>query len=208
MSTGSSASGDKASSPDYGLALEYLRDLESGLRYWYQAADTKAQVVLAIDGVILAVLGGSVLTNRADVVGTVTVFGPETWVFLAGMAAAFALSVICAVACLVARSLHRKRVREAFAHYRVDPARGETYQPEVTAFFLHLAALQTEPFTERMRRVDQRFVLRALASSPVYFSKNVLKKHRWVNRAFILTGVGLGFFLCLGVSYLLRLLAA
>jgi hypothetical protein len=200
--------GDKASPPDYGPAVEYLRDLEAGLRYWYQAAEIKAQVAVAINGALAAILGGSLLGNRDDVARTIAVFGPETWVFLAGMTLAIALSIYCAVACLVARSLQQQRVQEAFIRHGVEPSQGATYHPEVTAFFLHLAALQHEPFRDRMLEVDQRFVLEALASSPVHFSKNVLRKHQWVNRAFVSTGVGLGFFLCLGVSYLVRVVVA
>jgi hypothetical protein len=56
MRTGSPASGDEAPSPDYRAAVEYLRDLESGLRYWYQAAEIKAQVILAINGAFVAFL--------------------------------------------------------------------------------------------------------------------------------------------------------
>jgi hypothetical protein len=78
MQTGPSASGDEAASPDYEAAVGYLRDLESGLRYWYQAAEIKAQVALAIDGALLALLGGALLGNREDVAGTVALFGPET----------------------------------------------------------------------------------------------------------------------------------
>jgi hypothetical protein len=208
MQTDSSANGGDAASPDYGTAVAYLRDLEGGLRYWYQAAEIKAQVVLAIDGALVAILSGSLLGNRDGVARTVAVFGPETWVFLVGMTAAFALSIACAVICLVARGLQRKRVWEEFARYEVDPSEAATYAPEVTAFFLYLAALESAAFTERMRTVDPPFVLRALSSNPVRFARNIVRKHRWVNRAFVLTGVGLGFFLCLGVSYLVRVVIA
>jgi hypothetical protein len=208
MQTGSSANGGDASPPDYGTAVAYLQELEGGLRYWYQAAEIKAQVVLAINGALVALLSGSLLGNRDDVARTVTVFGPETWVFLVGMTTAFALSIACAVICLVARGLQRKRVGEEFDRYGVDPSDAATYAPEVTAFFFYLAALESAPFTERMRTVDQAFVLRALSSNPVRFARNILRKHRWVNRAFVLTGVGLGFFLCLGVSYLIRVVLA
>jgi hypothetical protein len=208
MPTASPAPGDKASSPDYRVAVEYLRHLESGLRFWYQAADIKAQVVLAINGALVALVGGSLLGNRDDVARTVAVFGPETWVFLVGMTAAFALSIACAVICLVARGLRGRGVREEFADYRVDPSDAKTYVPEVTGFFLQLASLQPKPFTERMRTVDPSFVLQALSSNRIRFATNILHKHRWVNGAFICTGVGLGFLLCLGVSYLIRVVAA
>jgi hypothetical protein len=208
MQTGSSASGDETASPDLATALAYLRDLEGGLRYWYQAAEIKAQVVLAIDGALLALLSGALLGNRDDVARNVAVFGPETWVFLAGMTVGFALSIACALRCLVARGLRRKWVIEAFGRYRVDPTQAATYAPEVTAFFLYLAALQPEPFTQRMWTVDPPFVLRALASDRVRSAGNVLHKHQWVNAAFVCTGVGLGCVLGLGVSYLTRVVLA
>jgi hypothetical protein len=208
MKTGSSARGDDASSPDYGTAVEYLRDLESRLRYWYQAAETKAQVVLAINGAFLAFLGGSLLTNQDDVTRTVTAFGPETWVFLAGMAASFTLSIYCAVACLVTQTLRRNYAQQTFAERGVDPSQADTYAPEVTTFFMYLARLQAEPFTKRMQTVDPEFVFQALASTPVYFSRFVLRKHLWVDRAFIATGVTLGFFVCLGLSYVVRVVVA
>jgi hypothetical protein len=207
METGSTASGEDPSSPDYGAALDYLRHLEEGLRYWYQAAEIKAQVVLAINGALVAFLGGSLLGNRGDVAQTVAVFGPETWLFLAGLTVAFALSITCAVFCLIARGLRRQRVRAEFAHWEVDPTDAATYVPEVTGFFLYLAALEPAPFTERMGTVDPPFVLRALSSNRIRFARNILHKHRWVNRAFICTGIGLGFFLCLGISYLVRVVA-
>jgi hypothetical protein len=208
MQSGSSGGGQEAASLDYQAAVGYLRDLEAGLRYWYQAAEIKAQVVLAIDGALVVLLSGSLLGNRDEVARTVAVFGPETWVFLAGMTTAFALSIACAVICLVARGLRRKGVEEALARWQVDPSDAATYVPEATAFFLYLAALQPAPFAERMRSVDPAFVLRALSSNPVLFARNVVRKHRWVNRAFVCTGVGLGFFLCLGVSYLARVVHA
>jgi hypothetical protein len=208
MKAGSSAGGDDASSPNYETAVEYLRDMESGLRYWYQAAETKAQVVLAINGAFLALLGGLLLTKREDLARTVAVFGPETWVFLVGMAASIAGSIYCAVACLVTRTRRRNLVKTTFTTRGVDPAKASTYVPEVTTFFVYLAALQVKPFAERMRTIDSKFVFEALASTPVYFSRFVVRKHRWVDRAFILTGVTLGFFLCLGMSYLVRVVVA
>jgi hypothetical protein len=208
MQSGSSAGGEDAASLDYQAVVGYLRDLEAGLRYWYQAAEIKAQVVLAIDGALVALLSGSLLGNRNDVAGTVAVFGPETWVLLAGITVAFALSITCAVICLVARGLRRKGVEEALARWQVDPSDAATYAPEATAFFLYLTALQPAPLAERMRSVDPAFVLQALSSNPVLFARNVVRKHRWVNRAFVCTGVALGFFLCLGVSYLARVVHA
>jgi hypothetical protein len=189
-------------SPETSVA--YLRELEESLRYWYSAAETKAQVVLTLNGIFLAFLTGSMLTNRDKVTPTVAIFGPETWVFLAGMAAGLAGSILCAVACLMARGVWPRKVRKDLRDYRVDPDLADTYKPEVTVFFSHLAQLQPKHFVEQMRAIGPQFVVQALASDHIGWSKYILTKHRLVNGAFILTGIALGFFLCVGVSYLIR----
>ena len=87
MQTGSPADSGPPSPPSDGTPVEYLWKLEESLRYWYSAAETKAQVVVTLNGVFLAFVTGSILTNSDKAALTLTVFGPETWMFLAGMAA-------------------------------------------------------------------------------------------------------------------------
>jgi hypothetical protein len=204
MQTGSPSDSDEASPRNHDAAVDYLRELEASLRYWYSAAETKAQVVLTLNGVFLAFLTGSILTNRDNVAQTVSVFGPETWVFLAGMAAGVGGSVICAVACLMARGVRRKQAREKLTGYHVDRKQADTYKPEVTAFFAFLAELLPDQFAERMLTIDLQFVVRALAIDHIEWSKYIRSKHLFVNWAFVLTGVTLWFFMCVGVSYLIR----
>ena len=84
------------------------------------------------------------------------------------------------------------------------PERDETYAPELTAFFYFLSALKPDRLSEWILTADQDFIVRALANDIVEFLRYILIKHRWVNRAFILTGLTLGFFLCTGLDYLLR----
>ena len=55
--------------------------------------------------------------------------------------------------------------------YRVDPERDETYAPELTAFFYFLSALKPDRLSERMLTADQDFIVRALASDIVEFSR-------------------------------------
>jgi hypothetical protein len=183
---------------------EYLRKLEESLRYWYSAAETKAQVVLTLNGVFLAFLTGSVLTSGDKAAKTVTVFGPETWAFVAGLAAGIAGAIFCAIRCLVARGCRSKDINKTFAQYEVDPEQGDTYIPEVSVFFAYLAQLRPEHFVKQMRAIGPQFVVQALATDNILWSKSILAKHRWVNLAFSLTGIALGFFLCVGVSYLIR----
>jgi hypothetical protein len=189
----------------YDVAVEHLRSLQDSLRYWYQTADTKAQVVLTINGLFLTVLAGSILTRRDDVARTVTVFGPETWVLLAGTAAGFVASIFCAVMCLAPRGVQPQRERRDFDRYGVEPNQVDTYKPEVTVFFALVAQLQPEQFAKRMRSIDKQFVVNALASDTVVWSREILHKHRWVERAFIFTAITLGFFMCVAASYVIRI---
>jgi hypothetical protein len=183
---------------------EYLRDLGTDLRYWYRAAETKAQLVLTVNGLFITFLTASALARRADVAQTTAAFGVETWVFLAGMSACLALAILSAVRCLASRGVGRRKLQRRLSDYAVDPDKADTYAPELTVFFHFLSALKATPFTERLRTADQDFIVQALASDIIDFAPYIVAKHRWVNRAFILTGMTLGFFLCTGISYLIR----
>jgi hypothetical protein len=184
--------------------LDYLRDIEADLRHWYRAAETKAQLVLTVNGLFVTFLTASVLTKPDDVARTTAVFGVETWIFLASMSLSLALSIVGAVACLASRGLNPHHREKLLKDKGVDLDKSDTYAPELTAFFYYLAILRPDQFAERMLTVDLGFVLRAHASDIVEFSGAIVTKHRWVNIAFILTGATLGFFLCTGISYVLR----
>jgi hypothetical protein len=183
---------------------EYLRDLGSDLRYWYQAAETKAQVVLSVNGLFVTFLTASALASKADVVQATAAFGAETWAFLAGMSLCMTLAILSAVACLASRGLGRRKLQRLLSDYAVDPDKADTYAPEMTVFFYFLSALKAAPFIERLRTADQDFIMRALSSDILDFAPYVVAKHRWVNQAFIMTGMTLGFFLCACVSYVIR----
>jgi hypothetical protein len=94
--------------------------------------------------------------------------------------------------------------REVLRRYGVKPDQANTYAPEVTVFFAFLAELKPNRFAERMLSIDQQFVVKALASDHIAWSRQILHKHRWVDRAFIFTGITLGFFICVAVSYMIR----
>ena len=189
---------------DRQATLEFLRGVGEDLRYWYRSAEAKAQLVLTFNGLFLTFLTTSVLAGHGEVGLATAVFGAETWVFLGAMSLCLALAIICAVTCLASRGLGRRKRQELLRRYKVDTERAETYAPELTAFFYFLSALNPDRLSERMLTADQDFIVQALASDIVEFSRYILIKHRWVNRAFILTGLTLGFFLCTGISYLLR----
>jgi hypothetical protein len=58
MQSGPPADSDDASVHSYAAAADHQWKLDDHLRYWYSAAETKAQVVLTLNGVFLAFLTG------------------------------------------------------------------------------------------------------------------------------------------------------
>jgi hypothetical protein len=197
------AGGVRPSGDDEALR-EYLRDLQADLRYWYTSAEAKAQVVLTANGAFVTFLTAAALGTRASVVRATAVFGPETWSFLALMSLCLALAILSAVTCVASRGVSRRALQESLGRYAVDPDRAGTYPPELAAFFGHLSGLKAGPLTERLRTAGPDFTIAALASDIIALAPNIVAKHRWVNRAFVLTGMTLGFFLCTGISYLIR----
>ena len=204
MQPESSANSEDTSARSYATAIDYQWKLEDILRYWYSAAETKAQVVLTLNGIFITFVTGSILANREAVAQTVAIFGAETWTFMAGMSMGSAGSIACAVVCLMARGVQAKRTQELLNRYMVDPNRADAYVAEVATFFADLAELRPDLYADLMLSINSQFIVRALASTHVEWSKAIRRKHRWVNRAFILIGVALGFFICVSVSYLAR----
>lgn len=191
-------------SPDLQLTIEHLRNVRATLHDWYRSAETKAQLVLTVDGLFLTFITGTVLAQQDNVARTTAVFGPETWAFLVGMTLCLALSISSSVVCLASRGLSRWSVSRALQRHNVNPNDAGTYSPDIAMFFVYLDRLQVGPFAERMLTVNTEFIVRALASDVIGASGPIVAKHRWVNRAFIFTGMTLAFFLCVGVSYVLR----
>jgi hypothetical protein len=150
---------------------EFVRDIATDLRYWYSSAESKAQLVLTVNGIFLTFLTTGMLASRSTAAQATAVFGPETWVFLAAMSACLGLGILSAVACLASRGLRKHGHLNELRHHAVNPHITGSYPPELAAFFYDLTALEPR---------------------------------RYADRAFIFTGLTLGFFLATGVSYLIR----
>src|SRR5215210_7004418 len=85
-------------------SLEYAHRLYANVLSWYQSADTKAQVLLALDGVFLGLLAQGFVTEPERLRVALKVMGPATWTCLAAMTACLIGSIACAVLCLVPRT--------------------------------------------------------------------------------------------------------
>jgi hypothetical protein len=184
-------------------ALDFIRGVHADALEWYKLAETKAQVILAIDTIFVSLLFGVVVSERVDLRTTVSRFGLETWGFLALTVCSLMLSIICVIACLVSRFSPREQ-RRTFRHFKVQADKLETYGPEVMWFFGLIAALDKELFAARVQTIDTSFQVRALTQQAHLLSRNVARKHRWVNRGFLLVMMALIALLLTGISLIVR----
>ena len=186
-------------------AVEYARRLFESVMEWYGSADTKAQVVLTIDGAFLAFLTGSIFAEPADLAPILSRFTPAIWLLLALMSLCLTGSIACALLALWSRLHTPASTDRKLASLGVRTADASTYAPEAAWFFQLVRRLDREQFARRLATVDRAFEVRALAAQIHALSANVAKKHFWVNCGFVLAGCSLVLFLGAGVGYLASL---
>jgi hypothetical protein len=185
---------------------EYARRLFSLIIDWYKTADLKAQIILGANGTFLTVLAGLILVSGKELRGILDSFGVETWAFLSVMALSLFGSFVSAVACLYSRTMRDAEVEEIFKKHRVDVADAETYDPAVMWFFQLIARLEEEPFESALKLVVSKpeLEVEALADECILLSRNVVRKHHWINVGFVLSAVTLSSLLIVIASYTLR----
>jgi hypothetical protein len=178
-------------------ATGYVRRVYASTRDWYAVAETKAQLLLTINGIFITILFGTLFGRAGGARVPHGDAGPETWTLLAVSVAALA----CAAGCLW--SLHGDSDRE-FARLKVDPADPASYRPEVLWYFGHLARLQPAAAAEQLRTADEQFEAEALSHNVVDLSAKVLRKHRWVNAGWAFTALALIALIAAGTSLFIR----
>ena len=170
--------------------LDYLRRLYDNVFYWYRLADTKAQLILTLDGLVITLFTAAVLGDPNDLDARVKAFTEATWVTLSAAMAALLCSVAAALMCLRSR-LHRSHIQQTLEEHDLDPCAPQSYAP-VSWWFGTIATLEPRRMTDILIKADGSFEARALATQIPLLSRNVLAKHRWANRGWLLAGLGLG----------------
>src|SRR5262245_7868734 len=117
------------------LQLSYAHELYADVLAWYHSAESKAQVILTLDGILLAAITGLTLTKRVDVETVLDTFTLETWLLLAVTTVALLSSIVSAVVCLGSRTYTRWGLQRFYRDLGVDPGNESTYVPEVMWFF-------------------------------------------------------------------------
>ena len=190
--------------PETSDAVQYARQLLMLVINWYNNADSKAQIILTLDGVFLTVLTSSVLKSPDDVKKIVGVFYSETWLFLILMCVCLVASIVSALICLLSRIFLLPKRDSILRREREKVQTAATYSPNVMLFFQTITWLDHDKFQQQLRTVDQDFEVKALASQIYHLSKRVNTKHKAVNFGFIFAGACLVFFLAAGISYVAR----
>ncbi|MEV0258304.1 hypothetical protein AB0H82_29080 [Streptomyces sp. NPDC050732] len=169
---------------------------------WYKVSESKAQLILTLNGLLVTLLLGAVAGNAAKEREFAKISGVETWVFFLASAGALAGAVACAAACLW--SLHVRNTRGTFALLGVNPEDVDSYRPEALWYFGDLAHLQMEPAASLISRADRAFETQALSYNLLHLSRVVLRKHRFVNAGWTLTALAIILLILGGVSVVIR----
>lgn len=185
--------------------VTYLRSVYANVFDWYKIADTKSQLILTLDGILITVATGLILATPGQLIARESRFGWETWMFLAISSLTLTMSVVCAIICLYSR-LDDAKLSGMVRDYGVDPKNEETYSSAIAFWFGTIAILDSKKAVNYLMTAARtsEFEIGALASQIVVLSSNVRHKHIWANRAWLLTSVSLIALFAMGASYLIH----
>ena len=190
--------------------LEYARRLYDNVLDWYKNADTKAQVILAINGGFITFVGSSVFKKAEEVKSVFGFFDSLTWIILAFMIASLIGSIGAAIYCLWSRIYSEKNLRkiieDALKKYPPTGQEPDRYPPSISCFFQFFERLEKAKFRETLQSVDPKFEIKALTNQIHILSRNVRKKHFAVNIGFMLVAATLIMFFAMAVSYLSKVM--
>src|SRR5215216_1568412 len=83
--------------------LDYSRRLYERIIDWYKNADSKAQIILTLNGAFVAFLTSSIFKNPDELLKLTNKFSAFTWFFLSLMCVCLVGSIVCALMCLWSR---------------------------------------------------------------------------------------------------------
>jgi hypothetical protein len=190
------------SDSEISASLDYTRRLFERIIDWYKTADSKAQIILTLDGVFLTFLTTSVFKNPDELSRIIQRFNFFTWLFLALMCVCLIVSIISALMCLWSRVWLFSKRDAVLVNEKKRLKDAKKYSPNVMLFFKTISWLDHDKFQSQLADVNEEFEIKALASQSYLLSKRVTAKHLLVNLGFILSGASLIFFLAGGMSYL------
>jgi hypothetical protein len=191
---------------DQSTALAYSNLLFANIVDWYRNADSKAQIILTLDGALIAFLTTSIFRKPGDLSEITRSLTLRTWLLLTAMCVCLVGSIISALMCLWSRVFLGIKRDSVLGQEKKKIRDGATsYSPNVMLFFKTICWLDHDIFQRQLETTDTSFHIRALGSQAYLLSKRVYMKHVLVNAGFVLAGASLILFLASGVSYLVHL---
>jgi hypothetical protein len=201
------AQATKTSDSNLDNSVEYIRRVFDHNLFWYKNADAKAEIILTLDGVFLGFVTSLIFINQIDLIEILRRFTSLSWLCLGLMVVCLTGSIVSSIICLWSRipMFVRRAQKNYFVKNGIDVNNMKTYLPETTFFFQKISWLEPTIYQKYMLSTGKKFEISALALDVHVLSKNVLKKHKWVDIGFFLTGLSLLCFLAFSISYLLTL---
>lgn len=185
-----------------GAGVEYVRRAYDRAIDWYKVAESKSHILLTVNGAFITILFGVLSGTIADVPDLSMNSGIETWLFLGITVIAVTGAISAAATCLLSR--HNHNIKSDFARLGVDPDVPGTYGPEALWYFGHLASLKFDAAVVMLRTADAKFEFDALTYNLVGLARVVLRKHKLINRGWMLTTLALISVTAAGTSIVVR----
>jgi hypothetical protein len=182
-------------------SLEYARRLYADVLGWYHSAETKAQVVIGIDGAFVAFLTASIFQKPEDLKGIVAAFSSTTWILFGLMSACLIVSLAAGIFCLWSRIYSENRLQDVITQACRPEAAGDRYDANVMWFFQFVAAIKDDCFRRTLETADENFELNAMEAQIPILSGHVRLKHQAANLGFLFSSLTLVLFLFAGLSY-------
>jgi hypothetical protein len=183
--------------------LEYAQRLYESILDWYKSADSKAQVVLAIDAGFLAFLTSTVFSEPDKLRAIFAEFSWVTWLNLTLMLLSLIISIGSSIACIWSRMYPSNEVKRIIKKAELECQDSTTYPPKkIMWFFQFIEGLDQHKFQVTLESIGEEFELKVLAEEIYILSKNVRKKHVAVNIGFGFAALSLILFVVAAVSYL------
>ena len=126
----------------------------------------------------------SIFTKPEEASKLFATFTSAIWLFLLAMCACLAVSIISAFNCLWSRLYLPMRISSVLQNEGMRPNEGETYPTEALGFFQFISHFQKDQFRDRLKTLDDEEEIEILAFQLIEVSKNVTKKHFWVDCGF------------------------
>ena len=181
--------------------LEYSRFLYEDVKDWYKNADTKAQILLTLMGAFVTFLTSSLFMKADDLLEITKCITQITWGVLITMVGTVTLTVICGLACLWSRiPLHKYAWTEPVTK-GVDKKEQSPISDRRIGFFATLITLDKNRFHSHLQQIKQEDEIDIRLEQTYYFSRNVYKKHFYIDIGFVLAVMSLLLFLLAGALY-------